>query len=78
LHGRRAVDEDSDLLAGVVPQLERRAGLNRDDALGRELDALRRLAEQHGQGPREDDEDLLLRVVSARAVRGTAVIRPQS
>ena len=47
-------------------------GLDRDDALRPELDALRRLAEQDRQRPVEHDEDLLLRVLDvapAAAVR---------
>ena len=40
LHRRRAVDEDDHLFVAVVAELERRAGLDRDDALPRELDAL--------------------------------------
>ena len=86
LEGRRAVDEDDELLVGLVPHLQRRHRLDGDDAARAEVDALGLVAEQHRQRPGDDDEDLLLRVVaggggrscaagSARAGRATAGAR---
>ena len=67
LHGRGAVDEADELLVGLVPHLQRRHRLDRDDAARAEVDALGLVAEEHGQRAGEDDEHLLLRVVGVPA-----------
>ena len=60
---RRAVDEQHELLVTLVPYLQRRHRLDRDDARRRQVEPLRRVAEQHRQRAGDDDEDLLLRVI---------------
>ena len=57
---RRAVDEDEDLLAGLVPHLQRRARVDDDDPARLDVDPLPWLAEEHRQRAAQGDEDLLL------------------
>ena len=62
--GRRAVDEEDDLLVAGVAELEDRPSLDDHDAALRDLVPFRRLAEVDRQRPVEDDEDLLLAQVA--------------
>ena len=57
---RSAVGEEEDLLAGLVPRLERRGLVDDDNPARLDVDALPRLAEQHCQRAAQRDEDLLL------------------
>ena len=57
---RRAVREEKNLLAGLVPRLERRAGMDDDHAARLDVHALPRVAEQHCQRAAQGDEYLFL------------------
>src|SRR5207244_12352524 len=60
LFGRSAVDVEAELLVTLVSHLQRRSRLDCYDALRADVDALVRIAEEHRQPARDDDEDLLL------------------
>ena len=64
-------------LVAVVAELERRARLDRDHAVRRELDPLGRLAEVHRQRALEHDEDLLLRLVRVAAPSAARRVAPE-
>ena len=69
-HGRRAVDEEEDLLVALVPRLERRARMDGEHVSGVEVDPLRRVLDEQREGAPEREEDLLLvRVEMAAATR---------
>jgi hypothetical protein len=72
----RAVDEDEDLLAGLVAHLERRAGMDDDDSARLDVHPLPRLSEQHRQRAAQRDEDLLLIRVEVAAAAGVGRIAP--
>src|SRR5436190_8598479 len=74
---RRTVGIDDELLLAVVPRLQRRPGLDAQDAPGRHVDAFRRLAEVHRERPRHDDERLLLRVVPVPPALRARLVAPE-
>ena len=53
-------------------------GRDGDDRARAEVDALGRVAEQHRQRPRDDDEDLFLRVIAMAAPRGVRRVAPEA
>ena len=69
--------KNDELLVGLVAQLQAVIGSTRDDAARAEVDALRRVAEQHRQRPRDHDEDLFLRVVAVAPPGGVRRIAPE-
>src|SRR5207245_6420583 len=74
--GRRAVRVDEEVDVAVVHRLERCPRLDVDEAAGRDVDALRRLAEVHRQGPGQDDERLLLQLVAMAAALRARLVAP--
>src|SRR5581483_1219621 len=73
---RRAVDEDEDLLIGLVAHLERRARMDDDDSARLDVHPLPRLAERHRQGAAHRDEDFLLIRVEMAAAAGVWRVAP--
>jgi hypothetical protein len=71
-----AVDEDEDLVVALVPHLERRAGMDDDDAARLDVHPLAGLAEQHGQPAAQRDEDLLLIRVEVPAAARVGRVAP--
>src|SRR5215207_933769 len=75
--GRRAVNEDEELFVGLVDALERRAGLDVDDASLADLVAFRRIAEVHRQRAADDHERLLLDGLSVAASFRAGLVAPK-
>ena len=80
--GRRAVDEEDELLVAGVAELEHGPDLDHEDTATRDLVPLGRLAEVDRQRPVEYDEDLLLRMIrvalAARAGRVAPEVRARA
>ena len=77
VQGRRAVDEDDQLCIGLVPHLQGGHRLDRDDRARSQVDALGLVAEQHRHRPRDDDEDLFLRVIAMAAACRVGRVAPE-
>src|ERR1035437_6991542 len=76
--GRRSVREEEELLVALVTHLHRRAGVNRDEAARRDVDALRRGLEQDRQGPPQRDEHFFLIRVDVTPAAGVRRITPHA
>src|SRR5438270_9413774 len=75
--GRGAVDVEQKLVVAVVDDLERRSGLDVDDIAGARVDALRWVAEVHGQPARDGEEGLLLVQVAVAPALGAGLVAPE-
>ena len=75
--GRRPVHVDEQVDVTVVRRLQRRPGLDVDQAAGRRVLPLGRLAEIHRQRPREDDEGLLLGDVAVAVSLRARLVAPE-
>src|SRR5258708_5266597 len=64
-------------IVSAVEQLERRVGVDVDDAPRRQVAPLRVVAEQHRERALEDDEDLLLLEVLVPATAGSRRVAKQ-
>jgi hypothetical protein len=73
---RGAVGIEDEVLIAVVRSLERRSGLDVDEAARGHVLPLRRVTEVHREGPAENDERLLLQRMPVAASLGARLITP--
>src|SRR5256885_7846666 len=73
-----AVDVEDELFVALVPHLQGRARLNRDDAERTDVDPIGRVGEQHRQRAGDDHEDLFLRLVGVALAARPRRVAPDS
>jgi hypothetical protein len=77
LLGRRADDEEDHVLVAVVPELQRRPGLDDADGAAGQLVAFCRIAEINRSVSFEHHENLFLQVLSVPLASGPRRIAPE-